>query len=302
MKSKSSQRFKLKSYDDLFNGGEKVNVEQQITSVPLDHLHPFQDHPFRVMDDEKMEETVESVKKYGVLIPSIVRPHQDGYELIAGHRRKRACELAGLKEMPVIIRELDDDAATVIMVDTNIQREDILPSEKAFAYKMKYDALKHQGSKGEKYTADLVGEAARESGRTVQRYIRLTELSDILLGYVDGGQLLIVVGERLSYLSEEEQGWITDAIAACGIYPSKKQADQMKEKSEKGTLTKEQIYALLVKPERKTVSVTIPAKKLQSYFPSSYTREQIEEVIETLLEQWKQNGERDGTGDGENTV
>ena len=163
MKNKSAQKVKLTSYDDLFGTNEPVTGEK-ITSVPISLFHTFKDHPFRVVDDAKMQETVESIKHYGVLVPGIVRPHPDnGYEVVAGHRRWRACELAGLEEMPVIIRELDDDAATVIMVDTNIQREDILPSEKAKAYRMKYEAMKHQGSKGDKFTADAVGEADRKS-------------------------------------------------------------------------------------------------------------------------------------------
>ena len=169
MRSKSAEKVKLSSFDDLFGKEEPVSGEV-VTSVPIDLLHPFKNHPFHVLDDEKMEETVESVKQYGILMPGIVRPYPDGgYEVVAGHRRWRACELAGLEEMPVIIRDIDDDTATVIMVDTNIQREDILPSEKAFAYKMKYEALKHQGSKGKKYTAEMVGETAGDSGRTVQR-------------------------------------------------------------------------------------------------------------------------------------
>ena len=215
MKNKSAQKVKLTSYDDLFGTNEPVTGEK-ITSVPISLFHTFKDHPFRVVDDAKMQETVESIKHYGVLVPGIVRPHPDnGYEVVAGHRRWRACELAGLEEMPVIIRELDDDAATVIMVDTNIQREDILPSEKAKAYRMKYEAMKHQGSKGDKFTADAVGEAAGDSGRTVQRYIRLTELVPELLDYMDAGKIPMIVGEKLSYLKKEEQAWLVDGMKAC---------------------------------------------------------------------------------------
>lgn len=201
MRSKSAEKVKLSSFDDLFGKEETVSGEV-VTSVPIDLLHPFKNHPFHVLDDEKMEETVESVKQYGILMPGIVRPYPDGgYEVVAGHRRWRACELAGLEEMPVIIRDIDDDTATVIMVDTNIQREDILPSEKAFAYKMKYEALKHQGSKGEKYTAEMVGETAGDSGRTVQRYIRLANLISGLLDLVDVKKVPMIVGEKLSYLT-----------------------------------------------------------------------------------------------------
>ena len=288
MKNKSAQKIKLTSYDDLF-GTDTTNAEQ-VTSVPISELHSFKNHPFRVLDDEKMQETVDSIKKYGVLKPGIVRPRSEGgYEVVAGHRRWRACELAGLEEMPVLIRDMDDDTATVIMVDTNIQREDILPSEKAFAYKMKYLALKHQGSKGDKLTAVMVGEAAGESGRTVQRYIRLAELMQGLLEYVDLGKIAMVVGEKLSYLSLEEQTWLMGAIESCGVFPSKTQAEQMKESSSAGKLTEGIIYSILVKKERVRLNVTLPEKRIRSYFPAGYSVTEIEEVIYSLLDEWKLN-------------
>lgn len=288
MKNKSAQKIKLTSYDDLF-GTDTANVEQ-VTSVPISELHSFKNHPFRVLDDEKMQETVDSIKKYGVLMPGIVRPRSEGgYEVVAGHRRWRACELAGLEEMPVLIRDMDDDTATVIMVDTNIQREDILPSEKAFAYKMKYLALKHQGSKGDKLTAVMVGEAAGESGRTVQRYIRLAGLMQGLLEYVDLGKIAMVVGEKLSYLSLEEQTWLMGAIESCGVFPSKTQAEQMKENSSAGKLTEGIIYSILVKKERVRLNVTLPEKRIRSYFPAGYSVTEIEEVIYSLLDEWKLN-------------
>ena len=288
MKNKGLKKLDLKSYDDLFGAGEPAAGEAVI-SVPVHILHPFKDHPFRVVDDEKMQETVESVKQYGVLMPGIVRPHPEGgYEVIAGHRRWRACELAGLTEMPVIIREMDDDTAVVLMVDTNIQREDILPSEKAKAYRMKYEAMKHQGSKGEKYTADAIGEVAGDSGRTVQRYIRLSELVEELLDYVDENKIPMVVGEKLSYLKAEEQAWVVDAISNSGIFPSKAQAEQLKAVSVTGELTEGKVYAVLVRKEKENVNVTIPAKKISNYFPIGYSKEQIEDVIYTLLEEWKQ--------------
>ena len=297
MKSKSAEKVKLNSFDDLFGIDE---TGETVTSVPLSELHTFKGHPFRVLDDEKMQETVESVKQYGVLMPGIVRPHPEGgYEVIAGHRRWRACELAGLTEMPVIIREMDDDTAVVLMVDTNIQREDILPSEKAKAYRMKYEAMKHQGSKGEKYTADAIGEAAGDSGRTVQRYIRLSELAEELLGYVDENKIPMVVGEKLSYLKTEEQAWVVDAIGNSGIFPSKAQAEQLKAGSEAGELTEGKVYAVLVRKEE-SVNVTISAKKIRNYFPVEYSKEQIEDVIYTLLEEWKQK--EGGTTDAGTTV
>ena len=298
MKSKSAEKVKLNSFDDLFGIDE---AGETVTSVPLNELHTFKGHPFRVLDDEKMQETVESVKQYGVLMPGIVRPHPEGgYEVIAGHRRWRACELAGLTEMPVIIREMDDDTAVVLMVDTNIQREDILPSEKAKAYRMKYEAMKHQGSKGEKYTADAIGEAAGDSGRTVQRYIRLSELAEELLDYVDENKIPMVAGEKLSYLKTEEQAWVVDAIGNSGIFPSKAQAEQLKAGSEAGELTEGNVYAVLIRKEKENVNVTISAKKIRNYFPTEYSKEQIEDVIYTLLEEWKQK-ER-GTTDAGITV
>lgn len=294
MKSKSAEKVKLTSYDDLFGIADPAPGES-ITSVPLSQLHPFKNHPFQVTDDVKMQETVESVKRYGILMPGIVRSYPGGgYEVVAGHRRWRACELAGLDEMPVIIRDLDDDTATVIMVDTNIQREDILPSEKARAYQMKYKAMKHQGSKGEKHTADEVGEAANESGRTVQRYIRLTELVDELLDYVDENKIPLTVGEKLSYLSKEQQMWVSEAIVNSGLFPSRLQAEQLKADSDCQGLTQSRVYAILVKKENKTVNVTIPAKKINSYFPKNYTRDQVEKVIYALLEEWKENEGREG--------
>lgn len=300
MKNKSAGKVRLTSFDDLFGTGEAVSGET-VTSVPLSQLHTFKDHPFRVLDDEKMQETVKSVRQYGVLVPGIVRPHpESGYEVIAGHRRWRACELAGLTEMPVIIREMDDDTAVVLMVDTNIQREDILPSEKAKAYRMKYEAMKHQGSKGDKYTADVIGEAAGDSGRTVQRYIRLSELVTELLDLVDENKIPMVAGEKLSYLKTEEQEWIVDAIGNSGIFPSKAQAEQLKESSGAGELTEGKVYAVLVRKEKENVNVTISAKKIRNYFPVEYSREQIEDVIYTLLEEWKQK--EGGALDAGNTV
>lgn len=235
-----------------------------------------------------MEETIESVKQYGILMPGIVRPYPDGgYEVVAGHRRWRACELAGLEEMPVIIRDIDDDTATVIMVDTNIQREDILPSEKAFAYKMKYEALKHQGSKGEKYTAEMVGETAGDSGRTVQRYIRLANLISGLLDLVDVKKVPMIVGEKLSYLTREEQELVLEAVRNCEIMPTAAQAEAIKMFSEEKKLDGNAIYGLLLKKKNSGNGVTISAKKISSYFPPAYTKQEIENVIYTLLEQWK---------------
>ena len=294
MKNKSAGKVKLASFDDLFGTSDNVSAEQ-ITYVPLALLHPFRNHPYRVVDDEKMQETVKSVQERGVQIPGIVRPYSGGgYEVIAGHRRWRACELAGLSEMPVIIRDLDDNAATVVMVDTNIQREDILPSEKAKAYKMKYEAMKHQGSKADRHTADQVGEEAGDSARTVQRYIRLAELTEELLDFVDVGKIPMVAGEKLSYLQEDEQKWVVQAVGDSGIFPSKAQAEQLKAESEAGELTECGVYSILVKTTVSNVKVTISPKRIRDYFPVGYTKTEIEEVIYSLLDEWKQNKERGG--------
>lgn len=299
---KSAEKIKLTSYDDLF-GSSEVTAEEKIVSVPIRLFHTFKDHPFRVLDDEKMQETVESVKRYGILMPGIVRPYGDGeYEMVAGHRRWRACELAGMEEMPVIIREMDDDTATVIMVDTNIQREDILPSEKAHAYKMKYEAMKHQGSKGEKHTADLVGEAAGESGRTVQRYIRLSFLISRLLDYVDNKRLSMKAGEKLSFLTVEEQEWVLEAIDNAVLTVTDKQAELFKNHSREKTLNQGIIYSVLLQKKEAETKVTLSAKKVRSYFPPAYTKEQVEEVIYTLLEQWRKKKGKEEQEDAGDTV
>lgn len=287
----------LAGYEDIFEDSMETGEREEVVRLPISQFHTFRNHPFRVLDDEKMEETVKSVKQYGILIPGIVRPlNTGGYEVIAGHRRWRACELAGLKEMPVLVRNMTDEEATVIMVDTNIQREDILPSEKAKAYKMKYEAMKHQGSKGEKFTADLVGEAAGESGRTVQRYIRLTELIAELLDAVDHKVISMKVAEKLSYLSVEEQGWVWECVKTASVQIQDRQAECLKTQSKQGLLHPAMVQDILMKKTRSRGQVTIPEKRIADYFPATYNKQQIEEVIYLLLEQWKkrQEGEKDG--------
>ena len=270
----------LTSYDELLGLEETPEKSMnQVVEIDLAKLYPFKNHPFHVNDDEKMAETVESIKTYGVLTPALVRPRPDGgYEMISGHRRKRGCELCGKTTLPALVRNYTDDEAVIIMVDSNIQRENLLPSEKAHAYKMKYDAMKHQGSKGEKYTADMVGEAAGDSGRTVQRYIRLAALSDALLEYVDNNKIPMIVGEKLSYLKPEEQGWLLEVITNSSIFPTKQQAEQLKECSANGKLNQSYIYAVLLKKESSKINVTIPAKKIGNYFPETYSKEQIEDA------------------------
>ncbi|MFR5631510.1 MAG: ParB/RepB/Spo0J family partition protein [Monoglobales bacterium] len=295
MSSRSADKIQFTSYDDLFGEQPKKIEEGQIIRVPLNQLHSFKNHPFRVLDDDKMQETVQSIKQHGVLVPGIVRrDNRNGYEIVSGHRRKHGSELAGCSDMPVIVRELSDDEATVIMVDSNIQREDILPSEKAWAYRMKLEALSHQGLKGEQRTADLVGEAAGDSGRTVQRYIRLTYLKKDLLEYVDQKLLLILSGAYLSYLTEEEQEWVLQIIHDNQGYPSKTQAEILKNESSQKKLTPARILEIMVQAP-KTPGITISSKMIQEYFPQNYTRKQMEAVIFELLDSWKKSQELHNT-------
>lgn len=291
MGSRSADRVKFTSYSDLF-GNEPIenSAEGKVIRLSLDILHPFKNHPFRVLDDEKMMETVDSVKKYGVLVPGIVRKDNlGGYEIVAGHRRKRACELAGCQDMPVIVRNLNDDEATIIMVDSNIQREDLLPSEKAKAYRMKMEALSHQGVKGEEYTADLIGKDANKTGRTVQRYVRLTYLLPELLEYVDLKKLLLIPAEKLSFITAEEQRWVLGVILNKHLFPNEIQAETLKDESKAGTLNEKRVTEILI-PDSKRLSmpkITISSKKLRDYFPQEYTKGQIEAVIYDLLESWR---------------
>ena len=302
----SANKIQIAGYDDLFGNSTPIlveNVVEQVIEVPLEELHTFHNHPFHVLDDEKMEETVASIKEHGILMPGIARPRAEGgYEIIAGHRRKRGSELAGKTTMPVFVRDYSDDEAIVIMVDTNIQREDILPSEKAHAYKMKYEAMKHQGSKGEKHTADLVGEAAGESGRTVQRYIRLSFLISRLLDYVDNKRLSMKAGEKLSFLTVEEQEWVLEAIDNAVLTVTDKQAELFKNHSREKTLNQGIIYSVLLQKKEAEIKVTLSAKKVRSYFPPAYTKEQVEEVIYTLLEQWRKKKGKEEQEDAGDTV
>lgn len=286
MKTNLREKMKINSFDDLFGG----SVSEQVVEIPLIELHTFKDHPFRVLDDEKMAETVESIKQYGVLMPGIARPRAGGgYEIIAGHRRKRGSELAGKTTMPVFIRNYTDDEAVVVMVDTNIQREDILPSEKAKAYRMKFEARKHQGSKAEKNTFDEIGETAGESGKTVQRYIWLSRLEEELLEMVDNKKLGIVQGIDISFLSGEAQQWVLDTIRERDITISTLQAANLKEYGKQGELTLAMVRLILTEQKPKERKVTIRADKLNQYFPDTYTQKDIEDTIYQLLEKWQNN-------------
>ena len=285
-KAGSASKVKLSSFDDLFGGAENTSGEQ-IINVKLADLHTFKGHPFRVLDDEKMEETTESISKYGVLVPGLARPRKEGgYEIIAGHRRKRGSELAGLDTMPVIVRNYTDDEATIIMVDSNIQREDILPSEKARAYAMKYEAMKHQGSKGGS-TLDEVGEAAGESGKTVQRYVWLARLSDELLGMVDAKKIGIAQGVDISFLSEEQQQYVTVILQETGASVSNAQAAKLKEYGKSGELTLAMVRLILAEEKPKERKVTIKGDKISRYFSEDYSNDDIEGIIIQLLEEWQ---------------
>jgi len=294
-KQNSADKIKLNKFDDLF-GGADISQErgvEQVIEVPLAELYPFRNHPFKVLDDDKMKETVESTKSYGVLMPGIARPRAEGgYEIIAGHRRKRGSELAGKNKMPVFVRNYSDDEATIIMVDTNIQHEDILPSEKAKAYKMKFEAMKHQGSKKDvsgKNSLDEIGKAAGESGKTVQRYIWLSRLTDILLDMVDNKKLGIVhvQGVDTSYLSEVEQVWVQEFVKEQSVNVSSTQSAQLKDYGKKGELTKAMVELFLSEKKPKERKVTIKADKISQYFTKDYSSEDIESIIYELLEDWQ---------------
>lgn len=278
-------KIKINSFADIVGGDDTA-----ITEVPLKDLHSFKDHPFKVLDDVKMDETVESIKQNGVLNPGVVRPRPEGgYEIIAGHRRKRACKLAGLETMPVVIRNYTDDEAVVAMVDTNLQREEILPSEKAHAYRMKYDIMKHQGSEGGS-SFDNIGEAAGESGKTVQRYISLSNLSDALLSYVDEKKLPIVSGVNLSFLNEKEQKWVEEVIGSTGVVISPAQAEKIKGYSQSKELSKALLSEILTEEKPKQRKITFKGEKLSKYFPEEMSVEEIEEEIIRILDEWKDKG------------
>lgn len=284
----SADKIKLSSFDDLFGTQEASTGTEQVQEIPLCELHEFRGHPFKVLDDEKMQETVESIKNYGVLMPGIARPRAEGgYEIIAGHRRRHGCELAGLSTMPMFVRDYTDDEATIIMVDTNIQREDILPSEKARAYSMKYEAMKHQGKKGAGNSLDEVGEVAGESGKTVQRYIWLSRLSDELLEMVDKKKIGLVQGVDISFLTEQAQEWVQAIMEETGTNISTVQSAKLKEYGKKGELTMPMVRLILTEEKPRERKVTLKAEKISRYFPEEYSESEIEKVIIELLEAWQ---------------
>ena len=290
MRARSAQKITLTPYDKLFESAEPVDGgAEQICFLPINRLHCFPNHPFHVIDDERMQEMVESIQMYGVLVPAIFREDgHNGYEIIAGHRRKRGCELAGLTEMPAVIRNMSDDEASIAMVDSNIQRESILPSEKAWAYRIKQEALNHQGIKDGRISADLVGEAAGDSRRTVYRYIRLTYLNNELMDWVDKGNITVVAGEILSGLNKERQDILADVIRESGRYPSKEESGDILRADDGNGLIREQIIDILGNRKKNRDSgITLPIGRVRGYFPEGYTRCQMEEIIYQLLDSWK---------------
>ena len=306
MKS-SAKKVELASVDDLFSteeGRQDAKLEK-IQEIPLSELHPFKNHPFKVKDDEAMMETADSVRQYGVLVPAIARPDPEGgYELVAGHRRRRASELAEKETMPVIIRDLDDDAATIIMVDSNLQRESLLPSERAFAYKMKLEAVKHQGARtdltsrqvGEKSQTSIqkVADQAGESQRQVQRYIRLTELIPELMDMVDEKKIALNPAYELSFLKKEEQVDLLDAMDSEQATPSLSQAKRLKKYSQEGHLTLDMMRVIMGEEKKSDLDrVTFTSDTLRKYFPKSYTPQRMQETIIKLLEAWQKKRQRD---------
>lgn len=309
MKS-SAKNIRLSNLDDLFSTEETRQQAQadagreKVRMIPLDELHPFAHHPFKVKDDEAMQDTVESVKTYGVLVPAIARPREEGgYELVAGHRRHRASLLAGLAEMPVIVRAMDDDEATIIMVDSNLQRETLLPSERAFAYRMKLEALKHQGLRtdltsvqvGQKLNArEMVAKGTGKSAVQIQRFIRLTYLVPPLLDMVDEHKVAFNPAVELSYLTSEEQVALLDAMDSEQSTPSLSQAQRLKKFSQEGRLSEDIMRAILSEEKKPEVGkITLSSDKLRRYFPKSFTPQQMEQTIFRLLEQWQRRRQRD---------
>ena len=303
---KSGLNVALKGLDDLFSTEENRQEEQreQVQQIPIDALHPFTNHPFKVLDDEAMTRTVESIAQYGVLAPLIARPRPDGdgYEIISGHRRQYAAKLAGLETLPVIVRNMDDDAAVLLMVDSNLQRETILPSERAFAYKMKLEALKNQGARsdltssqiGTKLRADeKVAQDLGESRNQVQRFIRLTNLIPELLDMVDEKKISFNPAVELSYLDESQQRDFLEAMQDTQNAPSLSQAQQLKKMAQQGELSYEKAFDVMGQEKRSEKdTVTIKNETLRKYFPRSYTPKQMEEKIIQLLDAWQKKQQR----------
>ena len=308
MKS-SAKKVELASVDDLFSTEEsRADAQREkVLEIPLSELHPFKDHPFKVKDDDAMMETADSIRQYGVLVPAIARPDPNGgYELVAGHRRHRASELAGKETMPVIVRDLDDDQATIIMVDSNLQRESLLPSERAFAYKMKLEAMNHQGARADltcsqvgnklpgKKSSEVLAEQVGQSKNQIFRYIRLTELIPELLDMVDEKKIAFNPAYELSFLKKEEQTQLLDAMDSEQATPSLSQAQRLKKYSQEGHLTLDMMRVIMGEEKKSDLDkITFTSDTLRKYCPRSYTPQRMQETIIKLLEQWQRKRQRD---------
>lgn len=296
----------LKSYDSIFQNDEQRNSEE-IKPVPLSELKPFEQQPFKVLLDESMDELVDSIKQCGVLTPVIVRPHKDGgYEILSGHRRVKACELAGITEIPVVVKNLDDDTATILLVDSNLQREHILPSEKAFAYQMKLEAMKRKAGRPlkenseqialnfqGKQSSEILGEQVGESKDQIRRYIRLTNLIDPILDMVDNNQIAMNAAVEISYLGSKEQAAVLQSIEKEDTSPSIAQAKKIRKFHQDGKLNEAVIDSIMMEQKPETVKITLGEDKLKKYFPKSYTKEKMEEIILKLLDKWHRQRENE---------
>lgn len=293
----------LKSYDSIFQNDEQRNTEE-IKPVPISELKPFTEQPFKVKLDEDMDALVESIKQCGVLTPVIARPHKDGgYEILSGHRRVKACEFAGITDIPVVVKNLDDDTATILLVDSNLQREHILPSEKAFAYQMKLEAMKRKAGRpskenprqivGNLESADILGQDTGESGRQIQRYIRLTNLIDPILDMVDNNQIAMNAAVEISYLGSKEQAAVMQSIEKEETSPSIAQARKMRKFHQDGNLSNAVIDSIMMEQKPETVKITLGEDKLKKYLPKSYTKAKMEEIILKLLDKWHRQRENE---------
>ena len=292
----------LKSYDSIFQSAEQRNTEE-LKPVPISELKPFTEQPFKVKLDEDMDALVESIKQCGVLTPVIARPHKDGgYEILSGHRRVKACELAGITDIPVVVKNLDDDTATILLVDSNLQREHILPSEKAFAYQMKLEAMKRQGARtdltssqiGTKLRSDIeLAEQVGESRNQIQRYIRLTNLIDPILDMVDNNQIAMNAAVEISYLGSKEQAAVMQSIEKEETSPSIAQARKMRKFHQEGNLSNAVIDSIMMEQKPETVKITLGEEKLKKYFPKSYSKAKMKEIILKLLDKWRRQRENE---------
>ena len=296
----------LKSYDSIFQSEEQRNTEE-IKPVPISELKPFTEQPFKVKLDEDMDALVDSIKQCGVLTPVIARPHKDGgYEILSGHRRVKACELAGITDIPVVLKNLDDDTATILLVDSNLQREHILPSEKAFAYQMKLEAMKRKAGRPSKenseqfalnfqgkQSSEILGEQVGESKDQIRRYIRLTNLIDPILDMVDNNQIAMNAAVEISYLGSKEQAAVMQSIEKEETSPSIAQARKMRQFHQEGKLSDTVIESIMMEQKPETVKITLSEEKLKKYFPKSYSKAKMEEIILKLLDKWRRQRENE---------